>query len=149
MTTASHKAERLHQPTATVRDQRTPKPQRLVPASHTNMQRLASTHTKTQRFGDAPSRGRPSRTVDMLHIGYLFGYGYCLPPYGTSYRSAIRSTRTPTNYPYPNYRCQIGRVANGERRAQHLAYRFGFGVWVLGFQVSGLGFRVSGFGFGF
>ena len=28
--------------------------------------------------------------------GYLLGYGYCLPPYGTAYRSALRTTRTRT-----------------------------------------------------
>jgi hypothetical protein len=25
------------------------------------------------------------------------GYGYCLPPYGTAYRSALRTTRTRTD----------------------------------------------------
>ena len=42
-----------------------------------------------------------SVTVNTWHIGYLFGYGYCLPPYGTPYRSALRTTRTRTDYPYP------------------------------------------------
>ena len=31
--------------------------------------------------------------------GYLFGYGYCLPPYGTAYRSALHTTRAPVSYP--------------------------------------------------
>jgi hypothetical protein len=39
---------------------------------------------------------RKHRTVVIGSAGFLFGYGYCLPPYGTAYCSALRTTRTRT-----------------------------------------------------
>ena len=39
--------------------------------------------------------GRRRRPSITWH-GYLFGYGYCLPAYGTAHRSALRTTRTRT-----------------------------------------------------
>ena len=35
-----------------------------------------------------------TRSVEIWSTGYLFGYGYCLPPYGAAYRSTLRTTRT-------------------------------------------------------
>ena len=47
---------------------------------------------------DAPAATAHSAisSVDIWSAGYFPGYGYCLPPYGTAYRSALRTTRTRT-----------------------------------------------------
>ena len=48
-----------------------------------------------------------------LHSGYVFGYGYCLPPYATAYREALRITRTrrrTRSYPVNSIEVWRGRV---------------------------------------
>ena len=140
--------------TAKLRDQRTPKLQRLVSAAHTKTPRLASVHTKaprmasahtkTQRFGDAPPRGRPCRTCGTS--------GTCSST-GTAYHPTALPTVAPYELPVPerttrtrtSYRCEVSRVAHRENVAPHLAYGFGLGVSGFGFRVSGFGFQVSGF----
>ena len=56
----------------------------------------------------APSPAEPAGGIDWWGVevdarrgeedsklgGYESGYGYCLPPYGTAYRRALRTTRT-------------------------------------------------------
>jgi len=45
--------------------------------------------------------------------GYESGYGYCLPPYDTAYRSALRTTRTRTTTRVKGYLVNELGLAHG------------------------------------
>jgi len=73
--------------------------------------------------------------------GFVFGYGYCLPSYGPSYRSALRTTRTRTST-----REEDSPAGDPHSRSDPpggkscvSGLRLGFEVWGLGSWVWGLG----------
>jgi len=47
--------------------------------------------------------------------GYLFGYGYCPPPYGPAYRRALRTTRTRLRTLGHVHKHVVAEVRAGER----------------------------------
>ena len=58
-------------------------------------------------------RGLPSAP-----LWYESGYGYCLPPYGTAYRRALRTTRTQIRT-----RIRIRAVVGGDQRGHQIQER--------------------------
>jgi hypothetical protein len=71
------------------------------------------TRTATRRGASGGTRPSPCRATAPSKVplkpetGYETGYGYCLPPYGTAYRSALRTTRTRNTYPNEEVRGQL------------------------------------------
>ena len=83
--------------------------------------------------------------------GYVFGYGYCLPPYGTTYRSALRTTRsrTTTRTLRLSMLGLFGAIFCAPSSACFKVCGSGLRVQGSGFRVQSSWLRVKGVGFRF